>query len=344
MNTIFTRLLYELEKEHDTVLVTIVAEQGAAPGGWGSQMLVNAQERVEGTIGGGAVEKYSEELAKELLNSRRSELREFQLHSGDSGVLNMVCGGDIQVLFQFIPGESRMWQELAGAILMRMAERQPGWLVLRTDGRAPTLLDERGEVLVGERSPRTPGQPGGGYLLAEGCFFMPLPIGERVVIFGGGHCGLALVPVLQSVGFRVTIFDDRPEFARPERFPQAEQVIWGDYTKLNDYLTLTGEDYVVVMTAGHKNDFYVEEQVLRGPLAYIGVIGSPAKTASVNERLRERGIGEAAIVSVNTPIGVEIKAVTPEEIAVSIAGKLILVRARHREQTGGAQPSCPMRE
>ena len=344
MNRIFTKLLYELEKKHDTVLVTIVAEQGAAPRGSGSQMLVNAQERVEGTIGGGAVEKYSEELSKQLLSSRRSELREFQLHSGDAGSLNMVCGGDIQVLFQFIPGESRAWQALAGAIVKRVADRQPGRLVLPTDGSEPSLLDEKGNVLVGAACPQAEGQPTGGYLLTEGRFFMPLPIGERVVIFGGGHCGLALVPVLQSVGFRVTVFDDRPEFAQPERFPQAEQVICGDYTKLNDYLTLTGEDYVVVMTAGHKNDFSVEEQALRGPLAYIGVIGSPAKTASVNERLRERGIGEEAISSVYTPIGVDIKAVTPEEIAVSIAGELILIRAQRRAQSGGVQSGCPMKE
>ena len=89
-------------------------------------------------------------------------------------------------------------------------------------------------------------------------------------------------------------------------------------------------------------DFAVQEQVLRGPYAYIGVIGSRAKTASVNARLREAGIGEAAIASVYTPIGTPIKAVTPEEIAVSIAGEMICVRAERREAAGVKQGGCPM--
>ena len=96
------------------------------------------------------------------------------------------------------------------------------------------------------------------------------------------------------------------------------------------------------MTSGHSYDMEVQDQVLRGDFAYVGVIGSRRKTASVNQRLRERGVPEEAIQQVHTPIGMSIKAVTPEEIAVSIAGEMIYVRALRREANGVVNHGCPM--
>ena len=176
----------------------------------------------------------------------------------------------------------------------------------------------------------------------ENCFTMPLPVGERAIIFGGGHIARALVPLLYTVGFRPVVFDDRPQFAEVERFPQADQVICGDFTRIGDYLTVGPEDYVVIMTNGHEYDFQAQVQVLRGETAYVGVIGSRKKTAFVNRRLREAGISEEAIAFVHTPVGTAIKAVTPEEIAVSITGEMILVRATRREANGETHHGCPM--
>lgn len=116
-------------------------------------------------------------------------------------------------------------------------------------------------------------------------------------------------------------------------------MLCGDFTRIADYVTVTPEDYVVVMTSGHGFDFTVQEQVLRGETAYIGVIGSRRKTAAVNERLRAAGIPESAIARVHAPIGTAIRAVTPAEIAVSVAGEMICVRAERR---GGEGHGCPM--
>ena len=96
------------------------------------------------------------------------------------------------------------------------------------------------------------------------------------------------------------------------------------------------------MTNGHIHDFEAELHVLQGSFAYIGVIGSRKKTAAVNEKLREKGIPDELITKVHAPIGTAIKAVTPEEIAVSIAGELILTRAERRETAAGTARSCPM--
>lgn len=338
MNTIFNKLLYEMEKMHDTVLVTIISEAGSTPRGTGSQMLVNAEGRQIGTIGGGAVEKKAEELAMELLKEKRSHVQEFRLRSETPGDLDMACGGDVEVLFQYISAKSESWKELAGKLVDRVKELQGGWIVQRLDGGEPVLLDDGLRALAGV-APENAGEIVGKLsVLKDGWFSMPLPLGERAIIFGGGHCGLALAPILKSVGFRVVVFDDREEYANRERFPDAEQIICGDYTRLADYITFDPNDYVVVMTTGHRHDFEVEEQALRHPLAYIGVMGSAAKTASVNARLMDCGIPEEELKRVYTPIGLNIKGTTPAEIAISITAEMILVRSEHK---GSQMTHCP---
>ena len=322
MNGIFTTLLYEMEKRHDTVLCTIIADSGSTPRGRGAQMLVGDAGLLSGTIGGGAVEGGAIALGQTLLRERRSAIHEYKLRHNDGEDIGMVCGGDVTVHLQFIAAGDPVWRELAGSVLHRIALRQPGALVLALDGGAPALRDV----------PETD----------SAHIALPLPIGERAILFGAGHCSLALCPLLTTVGFRVTVVDDRPELVAKERFPTADAVICCDLDRVTETVPIGEEDYVVVMTNGHSHDFAVQEQVLRGKYAYIGVIGSRAKTASVNARLREAGISEAAIASVHTPIGTAIKAVTPEEIAVSIAGEMICVRATRWENAGVVLHGCPM--
>ena len=251
----------------------------------------------------------------------------------------MVCGGDVTAHFQFIPAEDASWQALASALTERLTAHQRGWLVLREDGGCGALLGPEG-LLWGDL-------PEGVELISlqtdcvrrDGVFSMPLPIGERALLFGAGHISQALCPLLVTVGFRPVVFDCRPELATRKLFPTAEEIICGDFTSIKDHLTVTEEDFVVIMTNGHMHDFHVEEQILRGPFAYVGVIGSRTKTASVNRRLREAGIPEESIAQIHTPIGTAIQAVTPAEIAVSIAGEMILCRAERR---GDKPHGCPM--
>ena len=297
MEQIFSQLFYEVEKHRDTVLVTLIADRGSAPRKAGAQMLVGAEGRLVGTIGGGAVEGRSIQLSQQLLAQRRSCIREFPLHQAPERDIGMVCGGDVTAHFQFIPAEDPTWSETASRALALLNRRTAGWLVLAEDGSAPALLD-RESVVSGSLPEDT-----------------------------------------ATIGFRPVVFDDRPELANTRLFPTAEQVICGDFTRISDYLTITDEDFVVIMTSGHVRDFQVEEQTLRGPFAYVGVIGSRRKTASVNQRLLEAGIHQSSIDLVHTPIGTPILAVTPEEIAVSIAGEMIQVRAQRR---GPTSHGCPM--
>ena len=322
MTAIFNTLPEQMKQGCDTVLATIIREVGSAPRSAGAQMLVGSGGLLCGTIGGGSVEGEAIAFAQTLLHEKRSATRDYHLRYDAPENIGMVCGGDVTVHFQYIAARDTVWQTLAEEVFQHIAAHTPARLVLSLNGGAPLLL-----------APDSPAP--------ADTFSLPLPIGERAIIFGAGHCSAALNPILQTVGFRVTVIDDRPELADPARFPGADAVLCADYTRLSDVLTVTADDYLVVMTSGHTHDFTVESQLLRDSYAYLGVIGSRSKTAAVNKLLREAGISEEQLTAVHTPIGIPIKAVTPEEIAISIAGEMIRVRAERR---GTLLHGCPMHE
>ncbi len=170
-------------------------------------------------------------------------------------------------------------------------------------------------------------EPGQGAIVGD-FFVLPVAVPPRAVVFGGGHVGVATIEALSRVGFSCTLFECRPEFAVAQRVPAARQIIVGDYENIAAAITLDERDYVLIMTHTHRFDGAVLEQALRTPLAYAGCIGSRRKIAGVRERLQEAGISEELIDSVHMPIGLDIRAETPEEIAVSIAAECILHRAR----------------
>lgn len=149
----------------------------------------------------------------------------------------------------------------------------------------------------------------------------------RVYIFGGGHVSQALVPALTAVEFRCVVLEDRAEFCRSELFPGVEEVLLIDNSRVADFVELTKEDWVVIMTRGHKDDLLIQSQVMKAPVRYIGVIGSRQKTAAVTAKLRDMGFPNADFQKVWAPIGLPIRSETPAEIAVSITAQLILERA-----------------
>lgn len=330
MKSILAELLYAMQKGSDTVLVTIIGSDGSTPRGTGSRMLVSEKGRLLGSVGGGAVEARCVTMAAELLARRACLLHEFSLRPNANEDIGMVCGGAVRVWFQFIAADDAAWKKTASEALAQMERHECGWLLQPLDGSAPRFSDGEGESLTAAYCGEQCGNS----------FVQPLPIGERAVIFGAGHIARALTPLLRSVGFRPIVFDCRPEYAVAADFPQAEQVVCGDYLAVEDSLSLSPEDYIVIMTSGHSHDFAVQAQILRKEFAYVGVIGSRRKTAAVNARLWEASIAREATARVHTPIGVAIQAVTPEEIAVSIAAEMISVRASMRED--GAHHGCPM--
>lgn len=149
-----------------------------------------------------------------------------------------------------------------------------------------------------------------------------------VFIFGGGHVAQALVPVLASLEFNTVVLDDREDYCRKELFSGVTETKVMDLENVTAGLHITEDDYVCIMTRGHKDDLEVEYQILKTPAKYIGVIGSAKKTAGVNQKLMDRGIREEELQRITTPIGFKLRgAQTPAEISICIAAQLIEVRS-----------------
>ena len=216
--------------------------------------------------------------------------------------------------------------------LALLEERTPFWLACDLSAEGVLALCRPGGTLWGAEAPPAVleslgPRPAITETGGQRWFSERLLSPERVWIFGGGHVSQALVPALAAVDFRCAVLEDRADFCLRELFPGAEEVRHIDMARALEEVPITSEDYVVIMTRGHRDDLLLQEQVLRTPARYIGVIGSRRKKAALFAQLRERGFTDADLERITTPIGLSIGAETPAEIAVSIAAQLIQVRA-----------------
>ncbi|MCW4038206.1 MAG: XdhC family protein [Candidatus Bathyarchaeota archaeon] len=158
-------------------------------------------------------------------------------------------------------------------------------------------------------------------------FIEPIQIPERVYIFGGGHVGFQVASLTKKVGFDYVVVDDRAEFASTERFPDASNLIVADPGTVAENLTVTTNDYIIIVTPAHKDDYNVLKGVIQKPARYIGMIGSSTKRKQIYQKLRTTdGIPDDLLNKIHSPIGINIGSETPEEIAVSIVAELIQVR------------------
>jgi xanthine dehydrogenase accessory factor len=148
----------------------------------------------------------------------------------------------------------------------------------------------------------------------------------RLVIVGGGHVGLALARIGSIVGFSVVVLDDREEFANAERFPMADQVIYGDVGESLDAMHFDETVYSVLVSRGHTVDALALRHTVSRGGAYVGMIGSRRRTATVLQMLRDEGYSAEDLAKVHTPVGLDIGAETPEEIALAILAEMVLIR------------------
>ena len=325
-----------LTQNEALVLVTVTASSGATPRGAGARMLVGRNGRICGTIGGGAVEYRSEQIALQVLEKKISGQQDFSLTWDDVQNLGMICGGDVNVFFHYIPEGDPETLHLVRQANTLFAEGKAFWLLsdIAKGGTLSLYCKELGTVgpevpgwvLSGlPRQPKLLQQDGESWCVEQ------INGSGRVYIFGCGHVSQELEPVLTHVGFRCVVMDDREDFAKRELFPSAEEVRLIDFSRISDFVTIGRDDYVCVMTRGHAFDRVIQAQVLKQKPAYVGVIGSRKKAAGVRKALKEEyGLSEEELNLVTTPIGMDIAAETPAEIAISIAGQLIQVRALNR--------------
>lgn len=213
------------------------------------------------------------------------------------------------------PGAKRFWSKVfvAGSLGVDWLDRAADDLAVRA---IETCQMEMAQISA-------PGQAAGRYTLVAEPFF---PAGELVVL-GGGNIARPLVQIASLLGYQVTVVDDRPDFACSGRFPEARRVICDDFKKALDSLTtLNFGTSVVIITRGHLHDLECLERAIKHDLAYIGMIGSKRKIKAAKEYLAAKGVEKSRIDKIYMPIGLDVGARTPEEIAVSIAAELVKAR------------------
>ncbi len=338
-----------LRSEDRVILATIVATSGSTPASAFAKMLVKDRGAVSlGTVGGGCVEGDVLREARRLYETGRAAVMTFHL-TEDHLESGMLCGGSLDVLIEPIAaaqvplferliaarddGEDCVLATVLGADgvvrskeLLRLSGEGSGQEVAGLERLKPSLGNDIMSIADGARS----------VFQRLATRRVPLPDGEVILepiagapglfIFGGGHVSRYVSRAAAMAGFRVTVVDDRPEFANPLRFPEAAQTVVVEFASAFKEMTVRGSSYVVIVTRGHRSDEEVLEQAIRTPARYIGMIGSRTKVGQTFRNLQERGVSPAALRSVHAPIGVDIGASTAEEIGISIVAELIHAR------------------
>lgn len=334
----------ELDAHRNLALVSIVQQLASAPRHAGASMLVNENGLVDGTVGGSSLEGAAIEKAKEVAKSGVAQFMDVRLSGEDAAGNGMICGGSLRLFIEPVrPDENTrvLFTRLAIAMasgddmfsvvpcvapghrrLCRIATRK--WpLPIETTRLVREALDKHGLCQPLE------------FTDSEGQRFVlePWQAPWRVIFLGGGHVAQATAKLAAMTDFTVCVVDDREEFASKERFPEASLVraIPG-FTDCFAGLSPSSKTFLVIVTRGHLYDRVVLDQALDTDAGYIGMIGSRKKIASIYRQLREEGRTEADLARVTAPVGLEIGAETPEEIAVSIVAQLVAARAR---QHGG---------
>jgi xanthine dehydrogenase accessory factor len=254
MRTVLEAALAAESGGESAALVTVVSTEGSTPQKAGARMLVYADGRIVGTIGGGCLEAEMTWRARDAIAGRRPTLVSYDLTPDRAGEDGLVCGGRMQVFIEPIEG-------------------------------TPVLC-----------------------------------------LFGAGHVAQPLARMAKACGFRVEVADDRVKFANQERFPEADLIVVDDFEEAARRMSLGANTYAIVVTRGHKGDAEALDAVLGKGLRFVGLLGSRPKVVHILSALAEKGVPRESLATVHAPLGIEIGAQTPDEIAVSILAEMIAVR------------------
>jgi xanthine dehydrogenase accessory factor len=321
-----------LSKGRGGVIATIAKKLGAAPREAGAKMFIGDDGRLFGTIGGGCVEAEVWQEAKRIAGTQNVKLFRYQMDGKIVEDEGMICGGRVDVLLEPVEGRYRsLYDEVRGLeksgknalIVTRYTEGSFSKSLVLEDGSV--VGDELEEALkasfhsqIDMRGPAT----------GDGMLIEPIASSSFLYLFGAGHVSQYVSRIASMVDFNVVVVDDRADFANAERFPEAIETIVGDFGDVCHRLDFCGNEYVAILTRGHKHDATVLEEIMKKPTRYVGMIGSRRKTKLVFDHLRVNGFEEAALQTIHAPIGLEIRAETPQEIAVSIVAELIEARRK----------------
>ena len=294
-----------LRRDQTAVLATVIEAKGSTPREIGAKMIVCSSGEIFGTIGGGAGEAKVIEAAKIVLQSGLKQSVEIDLTTLQA---EGICGGKMLIWLERWQGAESL--PLLNQILKNFENQSSTRLITTFDQQvSPFLLSEND-------------------FYPENAFVENLEPPPILLIVGAGHVGLELAKIAVSVGFEIVVQDDRLEWANAENYPSAKEIFNEPFetafNRIKDYTQL----YVALLTRGFDYDVRALTEILRSEkkCAYLGMIGSQRRVREVFRELEKRGFSQNELHRIRAPIGLKIGALTPAEIAVSIAAELISFR------------------
>jgi xanthine dehydrogenase accessory factor len=337
------------DEGEDLVLATVLSKSGSAPCLAGAKMLVRANGSAIGSVGGGVLEATARARAAQVFQSTVGEVLSFDLSGADAAAMQMICGGSVKLLVDYLPASAvniELFRRLRDAL---QGDEKCYLLAALGNSGAEQRQTRRCLVLAdGSLSGEFPFPREWLALLLEKAARSIYPVVETLAdqqfviercfvpstlfICGAGHVSQQVAALAEMVDFRTVVLDDRDAYANRERFPRVDRVeVLDSFEECFAGEEPDGDSYVVIVTRGHRHDQTVLAQALRTRAGYIGMLGSSRKREELFRALRQEGFSAAELERVHCPIGLDIKAATTGEIAVSIVAELIRCRA----QAGG---------
>jgi len=327
-------------------LATVVRTLGPTPRLPGTRMVVRRGGQHLGTVGGGCGEAQVVSAGLGALDTGVPRMVRVDLTEEVTEASEAACGGTMDVLV--VPWGAEL-VPVAAALRDAVVARRSLWLLTclgpqrvlgamvaggeeplawaGVDAETAEFVYRAVKGCAGSSLSVRPGQvdvdvAGERWKL----FVEEIEAGPLLLICGGGHIALPLCRMGKMLGFAVVVVDDRPSFASVERFPEADRVICAPFEQALEGFPVDGATYAVVVTRGHRHDLECVRKLLGRGAAYLGMIGSRRRVAGVLKLLREEGWPEEWLARLHSPIGLDIGAQTPEEIALSILAEIVQVR------------------
>jgi len=332
-----------LKKNEPCVLATVVRTKGMTPQKAGAKQLIRQDGSSIGTLGGGCVEGDIWFYAKEMLREKSGpQFRDYYLNEDVAAKDGLVCGGTMYFFIEpfwqpqeYLPFANEITNAYQGGPPVSLATVVSGpdgkglgqKVLIRQDGTTFGSLENEkllAEVIKVGRKLAAFGKnqivqsEDGAEVYVEGFTTPP-----TLVIMGGGHVGRTIYNLALTLGFRIYVIDDRPEFSNKERFPQAVETIVADFEKGLNSVPVHFNTFILVATRGHRYDDAATQSAIKTKARYIGLLGSKRKNLMIFRDLLKNGISLDRIREINAPVGLNIGALTPEELAVSIMAEII---------------------
>jgi xanthine dehydrogenase accessory factor len=340
------------QRGEKAALATIVKTKGSTYRRPGARMLMTADGRMIGSISGGCLEGDVFEHAKKVMNSGEPIVLNYDTSSDDDVVwgLGLGCNGVVHVLVEslrqmpqylsfladclepqrcgVLATVFRIEGEVDAKVGSRMTISEDGSTSGMNENQSLTSSiesDAKEAIRNGRSMIKEYELPGGKAEVFIEVVQSPMPL----IIFGAGHDAIPVVRLAKELGWNVTVVDGRPAFASKDRFPQADNVILSSPEEVHKNVSINPRGAAIVMTHNYNHDVTILRQILPLPLRYLGVLGPKKRTQKTLEDLRKEGIGpsEDQVSHIYSPVGMDIGAETPEEIALAIIGEIQAVLA-----------------